>query len=75
MMKNQKPPSVGDPHRSRFISIEETALALGLGLTTTKALIASGDLPSAKLGRRRLVNRNDVSAFIRVRIAGKRTAR
>ena len=37
------------------LSLVETAKALGLGLTTTKALVSSGQIPSFKIDGRRLI--------------------
>ncbi|WP_285730232.1 helix-turn-helix domain-containing protein [Nocardiopsis sp. ATB16-24] len=44
-------------------SVQETAHALSLG-TTVKKLIATGQLPSVRVGRRRLVPRSALEAYI-----------
>lgn len=38
-----------------LVSVTEAAAALGIGTTKTKALIASGELRSVQIDRRRLV--------------------
>ncbi|HJE60337.1 MAG TPA: helix-turn-helix domain-containing protein [Nocardiopsis listeri] len=45
-------------------SIQETARALSLGTTTVKKLIATGQLPSVRVGRRRLVPRSALETYI-----------
>lgn len=46
-----------------FFSVPETAEALGVGTTTIKKLIRSGDLHSVKLGDRRLIPAGSVTSF------------
>ena len=48
----------------RLLSAEELARELGVGRTTTYALLWSGAIPSMKMGRLRKVRREDVQAFI-----------
>lgn len=45
-------------------SVLEAARALGLGRDTTYGLIRSGQLPSLKVGRRRIIPRAAVEAFL-----------
>ncbi len=47
-----------------LLSPEQVAQILGIGRTFVFALIANGRLKSIKLGRRRLVPRDEVEAFI-----------
>lgn len=69
MFGNDEPqiPESGDaPVPSRLLyPIPEVAVLLG-GITERQVAryIASGDLRSRKLGRRRLVHRDDIAAFI-----------
>ncbi len=42
--------------KSIFVSVPEASRALGLGLTKTHELLASGALRSAKIGARRLIS-------------------
>lgn len=42
----------------------EAALQLGLGLTTTKALIKSGELRSVKIGRARRVPADAIREYV-----------
>jgi excisionase family DNA binding protein len=50
--------------------LDEAADALGIGKTTLKQLIANGDIPSLKIGKRRLVRRATLEKFIARREAG-----
>lgn len=45
-------------------SIEEAAQVLSLGRTTVKQLIATGQLPSVRVGRRRLIPRSALETYI-----------
>ncbi len=47
-----------------LLSPEQVAQILGIGRTFVFALIANGRLKSIKLGRRRLIPRAEVEAFI-----------
>jgi len=47
------------------IGIEEAARRLGLSARTVATLIRSNQLPSRKIGRRRLLAVRDLEAFIR----------
>ena len=48
----------------------EAALSLGLGLTTTYALLATGDLESIKIGAARRIPRDAIDRFIATRRNG-----
>ena len=52
-----------DPGRMAF-TVPETAWSLNCSPNTVWTLIASGELKSFKLGRKRLVARADIEAFI-----------
>lgn len=45
-------------------SIDDVAELMSLGRTTVVALVGSGDLPSIKVGGRRLIPRRDLNDFI-----------
>jgi excisionase family DNA binding protein len=45
-------------------SVEQAAQALSLGQTTVKKLIATGQLPSVRVGRRRLIPRSALEGYI-----------
>ncbi|NKY99144.1 helix-turn-helix domain-containing protein [Nocardiopsis alborubida] len=45
-------------------SVEEAAQALSLGQTTVKKLIATGRLPSVRVGRRRLIPRSALEDYV-----------
>jgi excisionase family DNA binding protein len=46
-----------------MISVQEAAARLGVGTTKLKQLVASGQLPSVVIGRRRLVPLAGLNAF------------
>jgi excisionase family DNA binding protein len=48
-----------------LISIEEAASILGIGRTLTFELIMQGKVSSVKIGRRRLVVRQELDEFVR----------
>jgi len=45
-------------------SIDEAVKFTGLGRTTIYRLISEGDLPSSKIGRRRIIRSSDLRALI-----------
>ena len=47
-----------------LITVEEAADLLGIGRTTTYELVMSGEIPSVKIGRRRLVVRSGLSHYV-----------
>lgn len=47
-----------------LITIEEAADFLRLGRTTTYELVMRGEIPSVKIGRRRLVVRSGLSSYV-----------
>jgi excisionase family DNA binding protein len=51
-------------------NIEESAAALNLSPRTVAALLARGELRSITVGRRRLIPREALNAFVAERIAG-----
>lgn len=48
----------------RLFTVEEAAEILRIGRTTAYGLIASGILPSATIGRRRLISGKGIEQFI-----------
>jgi len=48
----------------QLYSLAEAAEQLSIGLTTLRQLINSGDLPTVKIGRRRLVRHHDLTDFV-----------
>ena len=46
------------------LSVSQAAASLGLGLTTVKHLVASGELGSIRVGRRVLIPRSALHVFI-----------
>ncbi|HDS1059583.1 helix-turn-helix domain-containing protein [Pseudomonas putida] len=55
------------------VSIEEAAKSIGVARSTIYEIVARGDLPSFKLGRRRMILMAELSAFInRVAAEGSR---
>jgi excisionase family DNA binding protein len=57
------------PHRLA-LSMDEAAEALGVRRTTVTKLVYRGDLPSFKIGARRLVAEADLVRFVERRVAG-----
>ena len=51
----------------KLLSVPEAADTLGIGPRCAWALISKGDLPSVKIGRRRLVDSRDIASFIDAR--------
>lgn len=52
------------PLEARLISEEETARYLGISKWTVRNLRFRGDLPTIKIGRRVLLDRQDVEAYL-----------
>ena len=58
------------PNETRFaLSIAEAAKALGIGLSKMAELIADGEIPSFKIGRRRLIRPLALEDWVRRREA------
>lgn len=53
-----------------LFSIEEAAELLGIGRSTAYDLVKGGELPSVKIGRRRLVPREALHTWIRKKTEG-----
>ncbi len=49
---------------SKLMTVEETIRALRLGRTLVNQILRDGTLPSYKIGRRRLIRRQDLERFI-----------
>lgn len=45
-------------------TLDEAARSLGLGLTKTKQIVASGELKSVKVGRSRRVAWSDLQSYV-----------
>jgi excisionase family DNA binding protein len=58
------PPSTGSVDTAAMVSVPEAANRLGLGVTKTKKLIASGDIPSVMLEGRRLVPVAGIESYV-----------
>ena len=50
------------------LSVERAGELIGVGMTEIYARIASGELPSVKLGKRRLVLRADLEALLQANL-------
>ena len=57
-----------------LLSIPDTSRALGISRTHTYELMNGGDLVSVKIGRRRLVRRDSIEAFIERLSTGREAA-
>ena len=49
---------------SDLLTVYELIEWIRLGRTRTQALLRSGEIPSYKLGRRRMIRRRDVEAWL-----------
>jgi excisionase family DNA binding protein len=56
------------------LSIIEAARTLGIGRSTIYSLISEGRLPIRKIGRRTLIFRSDIDAFIAALPSNTRSA-
>ena len=54
----------GQRERPLLVTVDEAAELLGIGRTKTYRLIAAGQLRTVQIGRRRLVPRSELHAFI-----------
>jgi excisionase family DNA binding protein len=52
------------PLSSLLLSIDDAAIALGIGRTQTYELVMSGKIASVKIGRRRLIVRSELESFV-----------
>ncbi len=50
--------------QSQYVSIKEVCELTGLSRTFVARRLASGELPSRKIGRRRLISRAALAAFL-----------
>jgi excisionase family DNA binding protein len=55
-------------------SVEEAAQVLSLGRTTVKKLIATGQLTSVRVGRRRLIPRSELETYVNRLVEGQASA-
>lgn len=60
---NAKSSSIGQVHRLA-VRVEEAAEMLGLGRSTVFELLKDGSLASIKVGKRRLIPIQEITAFI-----------
>lgn len=56
--------------RKEYFSPDEMAEWIGIGRTLAYRLLSSGEIPSYKIGRRRIVSRSDVEAWLEERKSG-----
>jgi excisionase family DNA binding protein len=62
-------------HETEYLmSPEEVRQHLGLGRTYTYRLLATGAIPSVRIGRLRKIRRTDVEQFIEARLEHKKQA-
>jgi len=64
MASDTKEAVVETDERQDLMTVDEVIRWLRLGRTRTNELLRSGSIPSYKLGRRRLVRRADVEAWL-----------
>jgi excisionase family DNA binding protein len=70
MAGDTKEAVVETDERLELLTVEELIRWLRLGRTRTHELLRSGSIPSYKLGRRRLIRRRDVEAWLEDHRAG-----
>jgi excisionase family DNA binding protein len=63
------------PVKPRLLSVEQTAIMLGVGTSTVYNLIAAKKLAAIKIGDRTLIKPATVTKFIRTRPKAKATPR
>jgi excisionase family DNA binding protein len=51
---------------SELLTVKEAAERMRLGMRTVEKAIATGELPSLKIGRRRLVTQDGIDQFLRL---------
>ena len=51
---------------SELLTVREVADRLRIGIRTVEKAIATGELPSIKIGRRRLVTEDGLEQFVRL---------
>jgi excisionase family DNA binding protein len=56
-----------------LLSLDESAALMGIGIVTLHKIIRNGEIGSVKIGKRRLIPRQEIDAFIRDRITRKTT--
>ncbi len=47
-----------------LLSVEDVARALSIGLTNVRAIVASGEMMSVRIGRRVLIPRAEIEAYV-----------
>lgn len=52
------------PADRTILSVEEAAAISGLGVNTIRKLVKTGELPARRVGRRILIRRTDLDAFL-----------
>ena len=57
--------------QQKFISIKDAVEAIGVSKSTVLRLLKSGQLPSIKLGRRRMIHVDDLAKFCAGQVAQK----
>lgn len=62
LVASPEQPTSGEPRL--LLSVEEAAQLLSINRSTVYDMLGRGDLPSLKLGRRRLISRQSLVEFI-----------
>jgi excisionase family DNA binding protein len=58
-------PTANEPTPKLLLTRSEAAATLSISVRTLDALLARGELPTRRLGRRRLIARTDLERFIK----------
>jgi excisionase family DNA binding protein len=57
-----------------LFNLKEVALVTGLSVNTIRAWAHAGKIPTIKMGRRRMVKRNDLEAIVSSGVDDRKTA-
>jgi len=64
-IRARRPGNSADTHHPPLaVSVEEAAGLLSIGRTSMFKLLKDGDLPSFQIGRRRLIDRKSIEAYV-----------
>lgn len=67
-MKDASIPAESASEARLLLSLRETATALGVCERTVAGLVATGEIPSVRIGRRRLVHREALETWLLARM-------
>ena len=62
--RRQRPVPTSPPPGRKSLTVPEVAWSLGVSVRTIEYLVSTGELPSVKLGRRRLISSAALDEFL-----------